>query len=210
MNLQKMKRKSEKTERNCAITPVKEGTQFKFKVYFNHINQENLDELIAVLGLKYDGLDLCHKIGKAKPLGFGSCSICVEDVYVRNITAEDGKVSYKLLRYDDYFSGVDKLHDISLSKMFSMDTLPMREALRIYDFNYIRKYYSDAIVGYPIGEDGNKVASMYWFSLNKSLKLNNPYYLMVLPRIIDGKDNLGKSDFNTDYDLVLPKYVRKR
>ena len=206
----KNSRTNEKTERNCAITPVKEGTQFKFKVYFNHINQENLDELIAVLGLKYDGLDLCHKVGKAKPLGFGSCSICVDGVYIRNITAEDGKVSYNLVRYDDYFSNDERLCDISLSKMFSMDTMPMREALRIYDFNYIKKYYSDAIVGYPIGEDGNKVASMYWFSLNKSLKLNNPYYLMVLPRIIDGKDNLGKSDYNTGHDLVLPKYVRKR
>ena len=61
---------------------------------------------------------------------------------------------------------------------------------------------------------------MYWFMLNKSDKLNNPYVLMVLPRIIDGKDENGVEGFKNSEikekgrkigetsGLLLPKYVK--
>ena len=51
------------------------------------------------------------------------------------------------------------------------------------------------MVQYPVGVKGNKEASMYWFMINKSTNLKNPYVLMVLPRIIDGKDENGQNEF---------------
>lgn len=211
---------NEKTERNCEVTPVKVNTKFNFKIYFNNINEENLNELIAVINLKYDNKDLCHKIGKAKPLGFGSCKIDVQNVYIRNITENNGKIQYSIIDYDNFFNSSEmKLSNISL-KMFNMDTIPMKEALRIYDFNYIKNNYKDALVQYPIGTKNGKEASMYWFMLNKSDKLGNPYILMVLPRIIDGKDENGVEGFKNSKikengrelgeisGLLLPKYIK--
>ena len=211
---------TEKTVRNCEITPVKPDTKFKFKIYFNNIKEENLKELIAVINLKYDGRELCHKIGKAKPLGFGSCKIETQNVYIRNITENEGKIQYKMMDYDSYFGDFEtKLNDISLN-IFDMNTIPMKEALRIYDYNYIKNNYKDALVQYPAGRKNAKEASMYWFMLNKSDKLNNPYVLMVLPRIIDGKDENGVEGFKNSEikengrkigqtsGLLLPKYVK--
>ena len=211
---------TEKTVRNCEITPVKPDTKFKFKIYFNNIKEENLKELIAVINLKYDGRELCHKIGKAKPLGFGSCKIETQNVYIRNITENEGKIQYKIMDYDSYFSTSEtKLNDISLN-VFDMNTIPMKEALRIYDYNYIKNNYEGALVQYPVGEaEGNK-GSMYWFMLNKSESIKNPYVLMVLPRIIDGKDENGVEGFKNSEikekgrkigqtsGLLLPKYVK--
>ena len=96
----------------------------------------------------------------------------------------------------------------------------MKEALRIYDFNYIKNNYKDALVQYPVGTKNGKEASMYWFMLNKSDKLGNPYILMVLPRIIDGKDENGVEGFKNSKikengrelgeisGLLLPKYIK--
>lgn len=211
---------NEKTERNCEISPVKVNTKFNFKIYFNNINEENLKELIAVITLKYDNKDLCHKIGKAKPLGFGSCKIDVQNVYIRNITETNGKIQYTMLDYDNFFNSSEtKLSNISL-KLFNLNTIPMKEALRIYDFNYIKNNYKDALVQYPVGIKNGKEASMYWFMLNKSDKLGNPYILMVLPRIIDGKDENGVEGFKKSKikengrelgeisGLLLPKYIK--
>ena len=178
---------TEKTERNCEVTPVKKSTTFKFKVFFDNIKEQNLQELIAVINLQYKEKDLCHKIGKAKPLGYGSCKINVNNVYIKNITLENNKIKYEMKKYEQT--------KIKLNDVFDMTTVPMIEASRIYDFTYIKKNYPNTLVQYPVGVKGNKEASMYWFMINKSTNLKNPYVLMVLPRIIDGKDENGQNEF---------------
>ena len=203
------------TERNCEITPVKSNINFKFKIFFNNINQQNLKELIAVLNLKYKNLDLCHKIGKAKPLGFGSCKIEVQNVYIRNIEKVNGKLEYSMVNYEKYFN-TTSVKDIALD-VFDMTTIPMQEALKIFDFNYIKNNYNDAVVQYPIGVKKGKEASMYWFMLNKVVDQGKNYILMVLPRIIDGKNEKGEEkqrdlEINTKKlgstkGLILPKYI---
>ena len=203
------------TERNCEITPVKSNINFKFKIFFNNINQQNLKELIAVLNLKYKNIDLCHKIGKAKPLGFGSCKIEVQNVYIRNIEKVNGKLEYSMINYEKYFN-TTSAKDITLD-VFDMTTIPMQEALKIFDFNYIKNNYNDAVVQYPIGVKKGKEASMYWFMLNKVVDQGKNYILMVLPRIIDGKNEKGEEkqrelEINTKKlgstkGLILPKYI---
>lgn len=207
---------TEKNDRNCTITPVKVDTEFKFKVYFNDILKENLDELIAVLSLKYDDkYDLCHKIGKGKPLGFGSCKINVDEVYIKDINIDNGKLKYDIKNYDSYFNN-KKLQDVSLKQFKNMDTIPMKEALMIYDFNHIKKYYKNAKVEYPMATKNDKEASMYWFMLNKSTNLRNTYIVTVLPRIIDEVDEnnnikehilkAGKEELGTTHGIELPRY----
>ena len=204
----------EKTIRNCTITPVKTGTEFSFKIYFNDISNENLDELISILNLKYGDRHLSHKIGKGKPLGFGSCKIEVENVYLRDVYVdENNKLKYEMKKYD--------FTNVSLEKVNDMNSITMKEALRIYDFNYIEKNYPEAKVTYPIAKKGNTENSMNWFMLNKSQNMSDAYVIMVLPRIIDGKDEIGNEKFGlTDikvkgrtigqtHGLLLPKYEKK-
>ena len=123
--------------------------------------------------------------------------------------------------YNMYFK--DELANISLENFSNMDTVPMKEALRIYNFDYINTYYSEATVEYPRATKGTNEASMYWFMLNKSTRMSETYVLMVLPRIIDGKEKdengnivegLKEKDIcdnrnnriGKTHGLILPKY----
>ena len=82
---------------------------------------------------------------------------------------------------------------IDLNDVFDMSELSMIEASRIYDFTYIKRNYKDAKVQYPIGiNDKNEEGIMHWFGINKSTDLRDPYIIMVLPRIIDGKVDEGE------------------
>lgn len=210
----------DKNKRNCTITPVKEGTEFKFKVYFNNIQKENLDELIAVLTLKYKSdYDLCHKIGKGKPLGFGSCKINVDEVYIRQLEMNDGKLKYNQKKYDECFDN-EKLTEITLEKNRDMDTESMKEAVAIYDFDHIKKYYAseNVKVEYPMAVEKDKENSMTWFELNKAQIKKEKYIISVLPRIIDEfdengklKENVlkqGKQRIGTTKGVELPKYKK--
>lgn len=210
----------EKNERNCTVTPVKEGTEFKFKVYFNDIQKENLDELIAVLTLKYKNeYDLCHKIGKGKPLGFGSCKISVDKVYIKKLEIKNGKLEYNIKNYDLCFNN-EKLEEITLEKNRNMQEVPMQEAVAIYDFNHIKKYYAseNVKVEYPMAVEKDKENSMTWFELNKAKIKKEKYIISVLPRIIDEfdengklKENVlkqGKQKIGTTKGVELPKYKK--
>lgn len=220
-----------KTDRNSSITPVKEEAEFEFKIYFENIFQEALDELIAILNLKYSDFEdkekchkLCHKLGKAKPLGLGSCEINVDEVKIRDVKLINDKIEYNMKSYEEYLNldSNQKLNDVISLDSFDMSSISMKEALRIYDFNYIKNYYPNAKVTYPEGVDttvdniDRKQNSMNWFMFNKSLKVNDRFVRMVLPRIIDGaptplenkkslKLDKGEYKFN---GLLLPKYIK--
>lgn len=176
-------------DRNCDITPIKDNCSFTFKVYFDDISKDTLDKLISVINLKYNDKDLCHKIGKGKPLGLGSCKINVDDVYLKNIAFDNG-LEYNIVKYDDMFD--NKLNNLSLNDFIDINSISMIEALRIYDFNYLSNNYPEAIIDYPQGSNKKNTNSMLWFMNNKSKNVNkNSYVIMVLPRIIDGFDDNG-------------------
>ena len=62
---------------------------------------------------------------------------------------------------------------------------------------------------------------MLWFMLNKSTNMKNAYVIMVLPRIIDGKDENGveglkisavkikDTTIGQTHGLLLPKYEQQ-
>ena len=187
-----------KPKRNCAITPVKEGTKFKFKVYFENITNRDLEHLIAVINLDYDSdfmyknkkyYDLCHKIGKAKPLGYGSIKLDVKDVQVRKVEVKDGKVSYQMLPGSEVL-GKD-LKDINLNTSFDTNTQSFKDALKMYNFNYLDANYERVPVNYPQGQpEGKKETGFFWFNFNsgENKETNSKYFLMVLPLVSEGRD----------------------
>ena len=183
-----MNERIEKTKRNSSVIPVNSGNIFKFKVYFENITEKDLRKLVAVINLKYnkdDYHDLCHKIGKGKPLGYGSVKIVADNVKVRKLKIDSNKiVSYSM---ED-----SSAKDESLDNAFvnQLETTSFKEALRIYDFNYINRNYSESLINYPQGvSKKGQQASLFWFTQNRSTKLGaNTYVNMVLPTISEGKE----------------------
>lgn len=184
-----------KTKRNCAITPVKEGCSFQFKIYFENVKEQYLKDLIAVLNLNYESdlkvegkpyYDLCHKIGRAKPLGYGSVKIEVNNVKIRTVEITNQGISYHMNPY--------YIADISLNNNFNMKEENMQEALRIYNFHYLPYNYlkdKNCHVTYPKAEHKGKEGSHFWFmDIKGQDRERQKYVLMGLPRIIEGKEEI--------------------
>ena len=208
----------EKTQRNCEITPVKSNCDFKFIIYFENMNEEYLKKLIAVINLDYvpnnnvtfEGkpyYELCHKIGKAKPLGYGSVKIKVDNVKIRNLSFDNNTVTYNIENYD-------KLDRIDLNNQFDMQSTSMQEAIRIYNFNYLKANYSDSKITYPLASSNDNgkitVGSHFWFVDNKSTSMKKPYVLMVLPQILEGSERLlGINGLNEKEKKVIMRNGNK-
>ncbi len=82
---------------NVTIHPIKKDLTFSFKIYFDEITEEQLEQLLKCVNLyNKNGEDKYgHKIGYAKPVGFGSVFMKVEKVVRREITKKDGKIFYE-------------------------------------------------------------------------------------------------------------------
>lgn len=224
----------DKTVRNCAVIPIKEGASFKFKIYFENVKETYLYDLISVINLNYKSdlqlngtpyYDLCHKIGKAKPLGYGSIKLHVDDVKIRDFNISNDGVCYKIVNIDEYKGMKGVIDSISLNNTFDMNSESMKEALRIYNFNYLSDNYPDCEVTYPKAEHTKRngdteLASHYWFMDSKSQSINNPYLLISLPRICEGNEKvLNHNGLNGKViragrtveinGLKLPKFIKK-
>ncbi len=219
---------NQKTKRNCSIVPVKPNIEFKFNIYFDNITEKELKDLIAIINLDYDSntswqdrpyYDLCHKIGKAKPFGYGSVKLKVLDAKIRNIKVNKNKVSYQVDAINNVLN--IKLEDINLNNTFDITSQSFQDALRMYNFNYLKANYNDCEITYPLASHYRKgsyeEAGHYWFMDNKSNKLKNPYVLMVLPQIKDGKDlntkglegTIEKNGIKVKIEgLKLPRYKK--
>lgn len=203
----------EETVRNCRITPIKEGSTFKFKIYFENMNKKYLDKLISVINMDYESdikingkpyYDLCHKIGRAKPLGYGSVKLHVENVKIREFNIEDNGFSYEMKDYELMDN------EIVINEQFkeNMNTETMKDALRIYNFNYMSANYPECKITYPLSTHMVRgqatLAGHFWFMDNKSNKLRDPYILMVLPKISEGSEKpLGIEGLNERQKRVI-------
>ena len=84
--------KIEKNERNKTVRPLTKRVVFRGELYFEGITKEQLDELILILNLsamkegKY-----ALKLGSAKPLGFGSVAMRIEEkgVTLRTVSLDE-------------------------------------------------------------------------------------------------------------------------
>lgn len=77
------------TKMGQRLRAVKEGVQFTFRVYFDRITKDELAELHWALTF---GDPACaHKLGRGKPLGYGSGRISVTEVCVRKFNQQTGE-----------------------------------------------------------------------------------------------------------------------
>lgn len=69
----------EKRKFRTVVRPVREGVAFEGRVYFDNLDEVELGALLSALELPGG---LCHKIGMARPLGFGSVRITCDPLRV--------------------------------------------------------------------------------------------------------------------------------
>ena len=85
-----------KTDYNEHIIPVDTGSQFAFSLQFTNLETLELQSLLYTLVLEQD---MRHKIGYAKPAGFGSVHFDVKKLtlidYVNRYTANQGITEYE-------------------------------------------------------------------------------------------------------------------
>lgn len=89
------------TKMNATMEGVAADTRFKFKIYFDQIIERQLQDLIWVISLGENTEDghMLHKLGHARPLGYGSVKLCVEQYHVRELFSKDGDISVEVKHY---------------------------------------------------------------------------------------------------------------
>ena len=160
---------------------------FRFRVYFEQLNKRQLEQL--KWSLDFGDPNCAHKIGRGKPLGFGSVQINVESLCIRNIDEETGK--WEIISIGEH--GEESYGEFFGVSDFSIEEIP--EELKIMA-NWEKKPEN---VCYPQGEDEsdagkvNGNASHQWFRLNKTKR--------------DQLNSLGDTsidNFRHNFSKVLP------
>lgn len=145
---------------------------FTFKIYFDEITQEQLNSLIWVLtlGENSESSQYQHKLGHAKPLGYGSVKLVVTGKHIRTFKKKD----------DGFHISIENTQIPQKPEVgIDMEKQYVQELLRMSDINAI----SDRAVSYPTGKD-KKIFT--WFSENRL----NAGTVKILPNPLDDEIEL--------------------
>lgn len=140
--------------------------KFKCKIYFENLTLSELKQL--KWAVDFNDRDCAHKIGKAKPYGFGSVRICVDNVKIRTIDMRTGewKLEPKKMNLELEDSITERI-EIKNLKMIANWEKRLKKKNR---GNRSEK------VSYPLGynatersKDKNKDAGHQWFNGNRTM-----------------------------------------
>lgn len=173
--------KAEKnTKRNLTVRPVADGVTFTGELYFDHITQTELKQMLYLFDIsrnKKSG----YKIGMGKPLGLGSIEMRIRSVKLRSFSREK----------DDFYS--EKIIDFSKEEEAVEDDLRYDEVGFLKE-NHIKEWFQmlmkfdsakGCIISYPYtdmqiekmdveisGKNGakKKIGGFQWFVENKNTK----------------------------------------
>lgn len=154
-------------KRNTTIRTVTKDIEFQFNIYYEKITEDELQKLLWVLTIGENEINgkMCHKIGGAKPLGFGSVKIKVNKVKKRKFNFRNGTIVRESKNLDDTY--VDTLINNTPFTGTSYD-----EFIKITDFDYMK----NEKINYPFGEiidnknnssKPNSKGGHVWFKLNR-------------------------------------------
>ena len=170
------------TERNSTMELQNPDSEFVFRVYYDGISEDQLQELEWVLtfGENTRNSSLCHKFGHGKPLGLGSAKVIIEQKYER--TLDSGIYS---------ISSSDISERIEPTKRISGST-GYKDMCIIADLNAISGEISYPYEGRKEDREntkGSDNAALKWFKNNKPKKDNN-HTLKVLPTVSEIRDGI--------------------
>lgn len=171
---------------NSTMEAFEGKAPFKFKIFFNQITKEQLDNLIWTLTLGDNDVDsnLQHKLGHAKPLGYGSVKLTVNRCIERSVHISNN---------DEYSINVNEtsIKDSIDSASIDKSSVNVKSVLKMCDFastkgtpvmypRFINKRGSDDIFN--------------WFTENRK----NKNTLVVLPEPLDSNITLNGTWKNKD------------
>lgn len=164
---------NKKSKMNQTVQAAGENQKFSFRIYYDEITSGQLQDLIwtITLGDNSENSKLQHKLGHAKPLGYGSVKLTVDKVVERKIQySEDEGITVALKEVD--LSEDTKLENIDLNSQI------VKSILKITDATITK----ELLVQYPRAtQDNYKIYE--WFSNNRK----NPKCLQVLPKVLDSR-----------------------
>lgn len=172
-----LKNKESKGEMEITIQPVDKNNFFEFTVYFEGITEKELNQLCNTLDIN-TLKDHAHKIGRGKPLGFGSVQIEINDIVIRKIRRETGRVEQHNKKRAELKNYIIKNADL----------------LNILNF---KNDFSKRIVSYPkvqekktsVSIKENDTASHRWFTINNNNKRKIDQVLPTVQEEISGISN---------------------
>ncbi len=124
------------------MTPLAKGSKFKSKIRFKNLSKVELGALMMIFDL-YDMKDAAYKIGKGKPLGFGSVEITPtllidDDTAYSELFDDDGwKSPYREEKNDEYIAAFKKY--LEKENMLSTWQKVMEELKIILDWSLTKK-----------------------------------------------------------------------
>lgn len=163
-----------KTIRNITVRPLKKNVKFTGKLYFKNITGDELMSLYWLLNCGENGglEDKKHgyKLGSAKPLGFGSIAINVDNVFLRKVNMADNTIKIK---EEPIKEELDQNKDVWRERFFrSINRTRTRDI--ISDFNEMTKFNIFSETGtekdiiYPrIENQTNGTEGFQWFVNNR-------------------------------------------
>lgn len=169
-----------KSNMNNTMECIEEG-KFTFKIYYDQITKDQLNDLIWTITLADNNPEskLQHKLGHAKPLGYGSVKLVVDDGKVRQfrISEQDNKFSISLKDIKEI--GID-LNNVNCSAV--IDSILKDKLLAMSQFDATKGQKVD----YPREKQGAPIYG--WFAKNRT----NPKTLEVLPEPDCDHKSLGE------------------
>lgn len=188
--ISKEEAKREGTEMREQIRPLNNkvdntSVKFVFNIYFEDITQLELQRLCWALN--FDDVDCAHKLGRGKPLGFGSVRIKINSVSQRKVDRETGVWCEGIPIPKEEWS-----RDFATENENTDAITALKQIL-----NWEKRFPaggSRPMVRYPEGEAKpkrqnslNDKASHQWFRGNRTMASyasgNHPLFAKVLPKI---------------------------
>ena len=181
---------------NLTMHPVKKGVSFSFKVYYENLTKEQLESLIKSINL-YNSItskyQYAHKIGHAKPFGYGSVRMKVENIIQRKVEKEDGHIVYKET-------------PINVRSEFNEDNSSSDKQLKVITNTFLLNQTTNK-VSYPFTENSNgNDKGFEWFGNNMASSGNNccTQILPYLPKVVENEEFKNDSYYqNIVYKISL-------
>lgn len=154
------------------VRPIEKGNNFTFELYFERLTEDELAQLCNVLDINCSN-GYAHKIGRAKPLGFGSIQIGIKDIKTRGID-KTGAFSLEIRKRED---------------LLNYQTLKNSELLEILKFEpqlYRKPVSYPKIKTQKVPKTANDEASHQWFNKNSK---NKRKFKDFLPTIVEETSN---------------------
>ncbi len=165
------------SKRHVKVRPVRQGVSFRFKVYFNEVNENELKQLLWVLSVgNSEGHG--HKIGMGKPVGLGSILVKAADVVVRSVgLSGEWGIEYATLSRRDLIDSVrlaganEKENVEQAARLLGGDPKSVRAFLKITKFeNGFRDLIDYPRLDTKESNCRNKNAVFQWFVGNKLIR----------------------------------------